>query len=142
MILLRGRHNREFNKVAASMDIGAKTANTASYVLIGKILTFLMTGIALVLVTRILGPSQYGIYALAVAFASIFGSIGYFGIGTAMSKFIAEYRQGKKLQEVNNVISNALFMVVVAGVVLSLISLRLMALLRIMFSTILPCHML
>ena len=114
-------HNKDLG-VDPGIYAALKAANTASYVLIGKILTFLMTGIALVLITRILGPSQYGIYALAVAFASIFGSIGYFGIGTAMSKFIAEYRQGKKLQEVNNVISNALFMIVVAGVVLSLIS--------------------
>jgi len=71
--------------------------------LIGRILTFVMTGIALVIVARLLGPSQYGVYTLAVAFASIFGSIGYFGIGTAVNKFVSESKQRKGPVEIDNV---------------------------------------
>ena len=62
------------NNIERSIVSGSKAASTASYVLIGKVFTFLMTGIALVIVTRILGPSQYGIYTLSVAFAGIFGT--------------------------------------------------------------------
>jgi O-antigen/teichoic acid export membrane protein len=90
-------------------------------VLIGKILTFVMTGIALVVVTRVLGPSQYGVYTLAVAFAGIFGSIGYFGIGTAINKFVSESKQRRDAQEINRVISNALVILVVSGIALTMI---------------------
>ncbi|MHB1830725.1 MAG: hypothetical protein ACYCO0_05020 [Candidatus Micrarchaeaceae archaeon] len=41
-----------------SFAAGSRAANTASHVLIGRILTFVMTGIALVIVARLLGPSQ------------------------------------------------------------------------------------
>ncbi len=96
--------------------------NVASYVLFGRILTFLMLGIALVLVTRILGPAQYGIYTLAVAFAGIFASIGYFGIGTAINKFIAENREKRKVGEISEIFSSALFLVVVVGIILAFVS--------------------
>ena len=106
---------------ARSLSAGSMGANTASYVLIGRILTFVMTGIALVVVTRLLGPSQYGIYTLAIAFASIFGSIGYFGIGTAINKFVSESRQRREADEVNNVVSNALAILFVSGIVLTVV---------------------
>ena len=87
-----------------TLSVGSKSANTASYVLTGKILTFLMTGIALVVITRLLGPNQYGIYTLSVAFAGIFGTAGYLGIGTALTKFISEALQKKDKNEINSVI--------------------------------------
>ncbi len=104
------------------IEIGSKTINVASYILFGRILTFAMIGIALILVTRILGPTQYGIYTLAVAFAGIFGSIGYFGVGTALNKFIAEYKEKKDKYEISTIFSNALFLVIITGVVLTAIS--------------------
>ena len=88
--------------------------------MIGKMVSFLMTGIALVIVTRLLGPSQYGIYTLAVAFAGIFGTAGYLGIGTALTKFISEALQRKDRKEINKVLSNSLFIVFVSGIILTI----------------------
>lgn len=100
-----------------SLVAGSKATNVASYVLIGRLLTLLMLGISLILVTRLLGSTNYGLYTLAIAFAGIFGSIGYFGIGTALNKFISEYKQAKKKDEINAIISNAIFILLVAGAV-------------------------
>ncbi len=105
--------------LSSSLDVGSRTANIASYVLLGRLLTFAMTGIALIVVTRLLGPTQYGIYTLAVAFAGIFGSIGYFGVGSTLNKFISEYKQLKKNDEISLVVSNSLFLVVSIGIVLT-----------------------
>ena len=105
----------------SGLEAGSKAASMASYVLAGKIFTFLMIGIALVLVTRLLGPTQYGVYTLAVAFAGIFGSIGYFGIGTALNKFISEYKQKKNNAEISVLFSNGIFLVVISGIVLTAI---------------------
>ena len=108
-----------FDKTVAA---GSNAASTASYVLVGKILTFLMTGIALVVVTRLIGPNQYGIYTLSVAFAGIFGTAGYLGIGTALTKFISEALNKKDRKEINNIVSNSLFIVMVSGVVLTVVA--------------------
>lgn len=107
------------SKHTTSVAAGSKAASLASYVFVGRIVTFLMTGIALILVTRLLGSSQYGVYTIAVAFAGIFGSIGSSGIGTAMNKFISEYRARKQPDEVSRVVSNSLLMLIVSGVILT-----------------------
>ncbi len=104
-----------------NLAMGSKTVNVASYVLIGRILTFLFTGTALVIVTRLLGPSQYGTYTLAIAFGGMFGSIGYFGIGTALNKFVSEYKQASKRDEMGMIISNSMVLLLISGVVLSAI---------------------
>jgi stage V sporulation protein B len=106
----------------SNVGAGSRAANIAGYVLIGKILTFLMIGVSFILVTRIIGPAQYGIYTVAIAFAGIFGYIGYFGVGTALNKFISEYKQKKEMKEVSAVISNALFILVLSAVVIEVLS--------------------
>lgn len=106
-------------KHTASMAAGSRAASLASYVFMGRIATFLMAGIALILVTRLLGSSQYGVYTIAVAFSGIFSSIGSSGIGTAMNKFISEYRARKQPDEVDRVVSNSLLMLIVSGAILT-----------------------
>ena len=113
--------NKRNTRTQINIAAGSKVVNTASYVLVGKIFTFLMIGIALVLVTRLIGPTQYGVYTLAVAFAGIFGSIGYFGIGTALNKFISEYKQKKNNAEISVLFSNGIFLVLISGITLTAI---------------------
>ncbi|MCL4365511.1 MAG: oligosaccharide flippase family protein [Candidatus Marsarchaeota archaeon] len=100
-----------------SIDVGSKAVNMASYVLFAKVLTFAMIGVAFILVTRILGPAQYGVYTLAVAFAGIFGSIGYMGVGLALNKFVAQYKEAGRKEDVNRIVSSALALVVVSGLI-------------------------
>ncbi len=105
----------------SSLDTGSKVANVASYVLIGRVINFLFLGIALILVTRLLGPAQYGVYTLAVAFAGIFSTFAYVGIGTTLSKLIPEFLQQKRFDDVNHIVSNAFFLIVFTGIVLTAI---------------------
>ncbi len=105
-----------------NVEAGSRAANIAGYVLIGKMITYLMIGISFIVVARIIMPTQYGIYTIAVAFAGIFGYIGYFGIGTALNKFISEYRQKREMEEVNEVISNALVLLFISGVVIGILT--------------------
>ncbi len=100
-----------------SIDVGSKAVSMSSYVFFAKALTFALIGVAFILVTRILGPAQYGIYTLAVAFAGTFGSIGYMGVGLALNKFIAQYNETGKKEDINRMISSALALIVVSGVV-------------------------
>ncbi|EQD35791.1 polysaccharide biosynthesis protein, partial [mine drainage metagenome] len=69
-----------------------------------------------------LGPSVYGVYTLAIAVAGFFGSVGNFGIGTALNKFIAEYRRKKDDENINLHIANGLFILLIAGIALSIIT--------------------
>lgn len=74
--------------------IGKKAADTASFLLMGRFLSIALLGISLIVVARILGPSVYGVYTLAMGIVGFFGAAGNFGISTALNKFISE-RIGK-----------------------------------------------
>ena len=112
---------RKKGSAELGLDVGSKAAKVATYLLIGRVITFLFTGVALVLVTRWLGPYQYGIYTLAIAFAGIFSTLGYFGIGTALNKFIAQYKQLNDNKQISAIISNGLFLIVISALILLLI---------------------
>ena len=105
----------------ATSIAGTKAAGVAGYMLINRIFTFLITGIAFILVARFLGSGQYGIYTLALAFAGIFNTLGYLAVGDTVNKFISEYKQTEKRKEINAVISNGMALVFVESVILVLL---------------------
>ena len=102
-----------------SYDIGAKTAGLASYVFVSKIVSMLIAGAAFIIVARILGPSIYGVYTLAMAVAGLFGMAGDFGIGMAFNKFIAEHKTMGRIDRIDELMSNGLFASLVLGIVLT-----------------------
>jgi O-antigen/teichoic acid export membrane protein len=87
-------------------QMGARTATVASSIFVAKVVSFLLNGAAFVLVARLLGPSTYGLYILAMAVAGFFGFFGDFGIGTAFSKFLAEQSQRKERGKMGALLSN------------------------------------
>jgi len=103
-------------------DTGSRAARVASFILIGKLVSFFIMAAAFIVIVRILGPSVYGVYTLAIAVAGFFGSVGNFGIGTALNKFIAEYRRKKDDENINLHIANGLFILLIAGIALSIIT--------------------
>ena len=102
-----------------SHSVGAKTAGLASYILIAKIVSMVIAGIALIVVARILGPQVYGVYTIAIAVAGMFSMASDFGVGTAFSKFIAEYKSAKRMDRIDTLVSNGLFASLVLGIVLT-----------------------
>ena len=106
----------------SALDVGVRTASTASFVLAGKIVSFALGALTVIVIARILGPSIYGIYILAAAVAGLFGSVGSMGIATAFSKFGAEYRARRELNKVSELASNGHAVLLAAGIVLVLIT--------------------
>lgn len=106
----------------SALDVGVRTANTASFVLAGKIVSFVLGAMTVIVIARILGPSIYGIYILAAAVAGLFGSMGSMGIATAFSKFGAEYRTTHEPHKLNALASNGHAVLLAVGIVLVLIT--------------------
>ncbi len=103
-------------------EIGTNTARMISFVLVGKIVSFILAAIALIVIARLLGPTEYGIYVIAVAVAGVAGSVGNFGIGTALNKFISEYRSKKKDDSINIVLSNGMAILLIVGLIFTIIT--------------------
>ena len=103
-------------------SLGAKTAKMASYLLLGKLLSFVLLAIAFVVVARVLGPSEYGVYTLAIAIIGIFSAFGSFGIDSATNKFVSEYVAKREPDKIGPLISNSLYIVLAVGVVLTIVA--------------------
>lgn len=102
--------------------IGAETASTATFVLIGKFSSIIFLGLAFIALARLLGPSGYGIYALALAVSGLFGSVGNLGVSTALNKFIPEHLHRKDKGAVEDLLANSFAVTLITGIIFAVIS--------------------
>lgn len=103
-------------------EVGARTVRVASSMMFGKFIVFIIAGITFLIVARILGPSVYGVYTLALSFSGFFSVIADLGVATAISKFVAEYSAKRKKEELNKVISNSYASAFLSGLAFTLIA--------------------
>ena len=85
--------------------IGRRSVRTLSSLLIGRAGGVIFNVITFIIVARLLGPSNYGIYTLAVGIYSFIGAVGHLGIGTYFNKHISEYIYKEKYEKLNEVLS-------------------------------------
>lgn len=102
--------------------LGAAAAHTSTFVMIGKFASIIFLGLAFIIVARLLGPSQYGIYTLALAVASVTGAIGNLGVSTALNKFIPEYVYRKDKRALEDILANSFFVTLLMGILLTAIT--------------------
>ncbi len=107
----------ESSRSNSAMVLGRRTASIASSLFITKALTFLVMGLAFILIVRLLGPASYGIYTLALATAGFFGALGDMGVSTAFIKLIPQYMQKKNTGKIRSLLANGfVIMVIESGV--------------------------
>ena len=104
--------------------VGEKTAGVASLMVFGRFVALFFSGIAFIIVARLLGPSVYGIYVLAISFAGFFGSVADLGVSLAVNKYIGQYHPKNK-EEVNKVISNGYVSVLITGTIFTIMAILL-----------------
>jgi O-antigen/teichoic acid export membrane protein len=103
-------------------EVGAKTAGVASLMIFGRFITLFISGIAFIVIARVLGPSVYGIYVLAISFAGFFGAIADLGVNTAVNKFIGQYLASGKHEDLESIISNGYASVILSGLAFTIIA--------------------
>lgn len=100
------------------LSVGAKTANVASFLTLGKFLALFFTGSAFIIVARVLGPASYGIFILAVALSGFFNPLLDLGVSTSFSRFISEYTTHDKKEEIGKLLSNGYIIIVIMALVI------------------------
>ncbi len=97
--------------------VGNSAVRMLYSLLVGKFLYVIITALSLVLLARLLDPSGYGIYTIALGFSALLGAAAPFGISTYMSKYLAEAGVKKESLKISKIITDGyLIIVVVAGV--------------------------
>lgn len=102
-------------------SLGSRSARTFSVLGIGRIIGLLIGILTIVIIARILGPANYGIYTLAFAFFTLMGSTNNFGFGVYLTKHLAEYGEKKDMEGFRKALASGYFSVIVVGMVITLV---------------------
>jgi O-antigen/teichoic acid export membrane protein len=100
-------------------DMHITTAKRGIIYSAGEIVSNIITLALLIILTRYLQPTNFGIYSIAVAFAAFIGTAGNFGIGTAFRKFIPQL--DKDAKKINEILSNGYFVALSLSFILMII---------------------
>ncbi len=102
-----------------TLDIGVRSAGLATFVFIGKFISIIFGAAMLIILARVLGPSNYGMYVVALATAGFIGAFGSINIGAYFNKRLPELVYSRKLNLAGTLIGDAVVFVLLISVVLT-----------------------
>ncbi|MEM3781542.1 MAG: oligosaccharide flippase family protein [Candidatus Micrarchaeaceae archaeon] len=85
--------------MASGNQLGRRAMHTGIALFYGNMLSFLLGIAVLVAIARLLGPSQFGAYTIAVSYYLLVDAAFQYGIGSYMSKHLAQYSAGSPNKE-------------------------------------------
>jgi len=106
-------------------SVGSRGARTLYSLTIGKIIGVAITAVTFIAMARLLGPSGYGIYTLALGFSAFIDAVGHFGIGTYFNKHLSEFIAKKDEQGILSALNSGYFILAVIGILLSSVGIAL-----------------
>ena len=105
----------------AALSIGVRSAGFASFIFIGKILSLLLGAAMIIIVSRVIGPSQYGIYTLGTSLAGFVASFGAINAGAYLNRIIPKLEREGKRSSIGILIGDSVALFLVVSVLLILV---------------------
>jgi O-antigen/teichoic acid export membrane protein len=102
-------------------ELGIKSANVASLVMYGKVIGVIIAGITFIIVARLLGASQYGVYILALGIAGTFGAFANISVGNYFQKKIPELTAKKNHDEISKTLGSGITILFIISIAITLI---------------------
>jgi O-antigen/teichoic acid export membrane protein len=117
--LLPSKFGTIFYKIQNS-DIGRRISVGAFWTLFGSITSNVSTLLALILVARILGKSEFGEFGMIKSTVNTFAVFGGFGLGLTATKYISEIRHSND-KKIGNIIGITTIMSYIIGFFVAII---------------------
>jgi len=96
------------------------SAKSGFNLFLGVTLSTLISAIGTILVVRLLGPSQYGLYTIALISPAFIGLFRDWGTNSAMIKYLAQYSSENKKAEIKTILASGALFESALGTVLTL----------------------
>ncbi|MDE1762529.1 MAG: polysaccharide biosynthesis protein [Candidatus Micrarchaeota archaeon] len=106
-------------------SIGRRATRTFFASVVGKLIALVITTITFIAIARLLGPSGYGIYTVAIGYAALIGAVSIFGIAAYFDRNIASLSYKKDGKGIGKVIANGYAIIIPASIVLAVIGIGL-----------------
>ncbi len=88
----------------------------------GLVASTVISALGVILVARLLSPSEYGIVTIAMIGPNFISIFQDWGISTAMIKYTAQFKSENKPADVKNILVAGLIFEIVSGLLLSIVS--------------------
>ncbi|MBC7129897.1 oligosaccharide flippase family protein, partial [Candidatus Bathyarchaeota archaeon] len=102
-------------------EIASDSARGGFWLFLGEFISTAFLAIASILIARLLGPTDYGIYSLALVAPSLLASIIGLGIDQAAVRFPAKYKAENKPTHITQILKVALTLRLLTGTGASII---------------------
>lgn len=106
-------------------SLSSSAARMAYVLYIGQIFAVIVSVVTFVVLTRMLGPSNYGFYILAVSFAAIIGGMQNFGIGAYMNRNLARQSASSDSKGISRTISSGFALLLPVAALITLLGIGL-----------------
>jgi len=106
----------------AGLDIAKRSVRGSLILFIGNFGATAISAITLILIARLLGPTDYGVYSLALVTPGLLQLFLGLGVSTSVIRYAAFYNSSGKPDEARRFAINAIYFVLLTGVVLTCIS--------------------
>ena len=105
----------------AKETLGRRGMRTFSVLTLGRIASLLLGIASIVVIARLLGPSELGVYTLAFAFYTLLWSASNFGFGVYLTKNLAEHVDSRDAKRFSTALNVRYLSVTAIGVALTLV---------------------
>jgi len=100
-------------------SIGRRATRTFFASVVGKFISVFITILGFIIIARLLGPSNYGVYTVAIGYATLIGAVSIFGIAAYFDRNIAAMSYRKDSVGMARVLVNGYSIVVPVSIILA-----------------------
>ncbi len=98
------------------------SAKGGFHLLWGLVISTVISAIGTIVIARLLGPANMGLYAIALAAPNLISTFRDWGVTTAMIKYSAEYNSANDVAKIKSVFVSGLAFEIIVGLVLTVLS--------------------
>jgi O-antigen/teichoic acid export membrane protein len=115
--------------VTKATEMARVSAKGGFHVLWGLVASTVISAIGTIIIASLLGPDNYGLYAIALTAPNLIATFRDWGINTAMTKYSAQYNSENNIAKIRSIFVSGLLFEIILGLILSIISFTLSGLL-------------
>ena len=112
----------EPENVDKALKMGQSSAKGSFHLLIGVALSNVIMAVGTIILLRLISQDDYGLYSIALTPSLTMNLFRDWGVSSAMTKYIAEYRSKNQNQELNQIVKTGLIFEIIIGGILSLVT--------------------
>jgi O-antigen/teichoic acid export membrane protein len=105
-----------------ALEMGKSSAKGSFHLLLGVATSTVILAVGSIFLTRLMTPAEYGLYGVALIPSSMIILFRDWGVNSAMTRFIANFKAANKNTEVREIILAGLAFEAAAGLILTLLS--------------------